>query len=309
MIAGLAIALTTPAFAADWRKGAAGGGGRGGGVVAHAAPAPQFSRPTAPVMHMAAPVRQFSGANPGFSANSFHAVQPSVVSRSPAFSRPAPTRTFTAPTRGVFTPSIATTAPGSSHRFTQSRLNNTGVSPRFTNAVTPQNGVRTFGNNRFARNRGNNGGVSPQFANAGGVRNATAFNRSNHYGGRWFAASAHPDWNRGSEYFWNHHHYRWYDGGWLIVDSGFWPYGYPYDYGYDYPYHGYDDYNNQPAPVGDSTAADVQSKLAQLGYYNGDVDGQIGPLSRQAIANYQADQGLPVSGAIDDQLLESLGLE
>lgn len=138
-------------------------------------------------------------------------------------------------------------------------------------------------------------------------RNATAFNRSNNYGGRWSAGYTHPGWNRGVGHYWNNHYYRWYDGGWLNVDGGFWP---GYGYGYDYPYYGYNyynqPYNNQPAYA--AIAANVQSKLAQLGYYSGDVDGRIGPLSRQAIENYQTDQGLPVTGNIDQPLLHSLGL-
>ncbi|HVV70432.1 MAG TPA: peptidoglycan-binding domain-containing protein [Chthoniobacteraceae bacterium] len=145
-----------------------------------------------------------------------------------------------------------------------------------------------------------------------GTAPRVAFNRSNNFGGRWAAASAHPGWNPGRTYFWNNHRYRWFDGGWLIVDPGLWPYGYPY--GYPYYDSGYDDepYYDQPATTYNHparTAADVQAKLAQMGYYTGDVDGDIGPLSRQAIANYQNDHGLPVSGVIDDQLMQSLGLE
>lgn len=162
------------------------------------------------------------------------------------------------------------------------------------------------GNSHFIQNHATNAAVA-RHTNFNGTRYNAAFNRSNRYGGRWFAANAHPGWNRGREYYWNNHYYRWFDNGWLIVDAGLWPYGYPYGY----PYYAYDDgnyYDNQPAYADNSTAADVQSKLAQLGYYNGDVDGVIGPLSRQAIENYQADQGLPVSGVIDQQLLDSLGL-
>jgi hypothetical protein len=135
-------------------------------------------------------------------------------------------------------------------------------------------------------------------------RNAAALNRGNNYGGRWSAAGTHPGWNRGAVHFWNNHYYRWWNGGWLICDNGFWPYGYPY---YNYPYYGYDD-SDYSADAGSSTVSDVQSDLAQLGYYNGDVDGIIGPLTRQAIANYQADHGLPVTGGIDQTLLASLGL-
>jgi len=156
--------------------------------------------------------------------------------------------------------------------------------------------------NRFGAGRVNSAAISPRVAGATAGRNNTAFNRSNRYGGNWYAANSHAGWSRGGDHFWNGHHYRWYDGGWLIVDNGFWPFGYPY------PYYGYGYYDNQPAAVGDSIAANVQSSLAQQGYYNGPIDGDIGPRSRQAIAEYQGDHGLPVSGVIDQPLLQSLGL-
>jgi peptidoglycan hydrolase-like protein with peptidoglycan-binding domain len=38
--------------------------------------------------------------------------------------------------------------------------------------------------------------------------------------------------------------------------------------------------------------ADVQGVLQQMGYYKGEVDGLLGPLTREALTAYQADQGL-----------------
>jgi peptidoglycan hydrolase-like protein with peptidoglycan-binding domain len=57
-----------------------------------------------------------------------------------------------------------------------------------------------------------------------------------------------------------------------------------------------------------STAAQVQRKLKDLGYYNGAVDGAIGPMSREAIQYYQEQNGLELTGQIDRALLDSLGL-
>ena len=111
--------------------------------------------------------------------------------------------------------------------------------------------------------------------------------RSNHYGGRWVAANVHSDWDQHSEHYWNNHRYRWYDGGWIIIDAG-------------------------PSVAvfrSGSIGSTVQERLAQQGYYNGPIDGDIGPGSRHAIANYQADHGLPVNGSIDEPLLVSLGLQ
>jgi hypothetical protein len=67
------------------------------------------------------------------------------------------------------------------------------------------------------------------------------------------------------------------------------------------------DYGTGSATYGGTDAA-VQSELARRGYYNGSIDGAIGPMSRRAIARYQEDHGLPVTGSITSSLLRSLGL-
>jgi peptidoglycan hydrolase-like protein with peptidoglycan-binding domain len=53
----------------------------------------------------------------------------------------------------------------------------------------------------------------------------------------------------------------------------------------------------------------AQAELANMGYYNGDVDGVPGPQTRQAIADYQADNNLPVDGRLNPPTQVSLGLE
>ena len=57
-----------------------------------------------------------------------------------------------------------------------------------------------------------------------------------------------------------------------------------------------------------STEMSVQRALAQRGYYNGPIDGDIGPGSRASIARYQRDRRLPVTASINATLLRSLGL-
>lgn len=52
-----------------------------------------------------------------------------------------------------------------------------------------------------------------------------------------------------------------------------------------------------------------QGKLKALGFYDGGIDGAIGPKTKKAIKNFQAQQGLDPTGKIDsetDQLLEKL---
>jgi peptidoglycan hydrolase-like protein with peptidoglycan-binding domain len=45
-----------------------------------------------------------------------------------------------------------------------------------------------------------------------------------------------------------------------------------------------------------------------MGYYKGEVDGLLGPLTRDALTAYQADNGLPQTAAIDQPTLDSLGM-
>ncbi len=55
-------------------------------------------------------------------------------------------------------------------------------------------------------------------------------------------------------------------------------------------------------------SAQVQADLARDGYYNGPVDGLVGPGTQAAIAAYQRDNGLRVTGTITNGLLRSLGI-
>lgn len=61
------------------------------------------------------------------------------------------------------------------------------------------------------------------------------------------------------------------------------------------------------APIPQSPAvAQAQRYLNQLGYNAGRVDGQAGPQTRQAISNYQRDNGLQVTGQADMNLISTL---
>ncbi len=67
-------------------------------------------------------------------------------------------------------------------------------------------------------------------------------------------------------------------------------------------------YYDQQNARNNSMEAAIQRALAGIGYYNGPIDGDLGPMSRRAIANYQADRGLRVTGYPNDSLLNSLRL-
>jgi hypothetical protein len=89
-------------------------------------------------------------------------------------------------------------------------------------------------------------------------------------------------------------------------DAGYWYPAWGYDQGAYYPYDGpIYGYNDLPP---DQVIANAQAALQQQGYYRGEVDGLLGPLTRAAIADYQRDHGLYITSAIDRPTLSSLGL-
>jgi len=97
-------------------------------------------------------------------------------------------------------------------------------------------------------------------------------------------------------------------GGYYYWNSGYW---YPaWGYSPSAEYYVYDGpiYVGHRAEPPDQVIADVQAELQQMGYYKGEVDGLLGPLTRQALTAYQADQGLMTTAAIDEPTLDSLGL-
>ncbi len=57
-----------------------------------------------------------------------------------------------------------------------------------------------------------------------------------------------------------------------------------------------------------STNKSVQSRLKDLGYYTGNIDGIYGPLTRSAVINFQRDYGLSVDGIVGPETLGALGV-
>jgi hypothetical protein len=108
--------------------------------------------------------------------------------------------------------------------------------------------------------------------------------------------------------WWRHNHSRivFVFGGPYYWNSGYWFPAWGYDpgayYAYDGPIYAY---NNLPP---DQVIANVQAALQQQGYYHGEVDGLLGPLTREAVANYQRDHGLYTTSTIDQPTLEALGM-
>jgi putative peptidoglycan binding protein len=57
------------------------------------------------------------------------------------------------------------------------------------------------------------------------------------------------------------------------------------------------------------TVRQVQTALRQLGYYHGQVDGQFGSSTQDALENYQLNANRPATGLLDRQTLSQLGVE
>lgn len=51
---------------------------------------------------------------------------------------------------------------------------------------------------------------------------------------------------------------------------------------------------------------DVQRELARLGYYQGGVDGEVGPMTRNAVRAFQVEAGMRPTGRIEPALLAAL---
>ena len=97
-------------------------------------------------------------------------------------------------------------------------------------------------------------------------------------------------------------------GGYYYWNNGYWYPAWGYSpaaeyYAYDAPI-----YVGHRAEPPDKVIADVQAVLQQMGYYKGEVDGLLGPLTREALTAYQADQGLVATAVIDEPTLDSLGM-
>src|SRR5215813_2463767 len=172
-------------------------------------------------------------------------------------------------------------------------------------------------------------------------RTSTAANREsflrNHVSER-HAANWHRDWDRHHAHFHNNRVFVFVDGFWWgLYPWDYYPYysygypydygdyqydysGYPYDYGYSgdpYGYYSYYPYNDDDEPAygspdqsaANATVSAVQSRLAKLGYYNGAIDGLPGDETEAALARYQQDHDISVTGSLNAATLYSLGVK
>src|SRR6266480_5397039 len=132
---------------------------------------------------------------------------------------------------------------------------------------------------------------------------------SEHWQGQHYTAfrDYHAEWH--DQGWWQNHYHNnivfvfgapyFFNAGYWYPAWGYYPNAY---YAWDGPIYAY---NHLPP---DQVIANVQAALQEQGYYHGEVDGSIGPLTRAAIADYQRDHGLYETAAIDEPTLESLGM-
>ena len=181
------------------------------------------------------------------------------------------------------------------------------------------------GSNRVNSAVGQRRVTNARFSTAGNrqafVKNH-AFARHN---GNW-----HRDWDKHHAHFDRGHIFVFVGGSWWgLYPWDYYPYDsygdYPYDYSYDYPddYSGYTydgadysssepySYYNGYAPLGQysrTVVSAVQSKLNSLGYYHGAIDGIDGDETQAALARYQQDQDMSVTGTVTPATLRALDL-
>ena len=120
--------------------------------------------------------------------------------------------------------------------------------------------------------------------------------------------SYRPEWHDAGWYHSRYPNVTLIAGGYYFFNNGYWFPAWGYNpsaqyYAYDGPI-----YVGQRAQPPDQVIADVQAVLQEMGYYRGEVDGLLGPLTREALTAYQADNGLTTTAAIDQPTLDSLGM-
>ena len=163
---------------------------------------------------------------------------------------------------------------------------------------------------------------------------STAANRQsfakNHATERHDANNWHRDWDRHHAHFHNNRVFVFIGGSWWGLYPGDYysdyASSYPYDYDNSYPYDYYtgnpdSDYDSYPSDYYDqsgyagsqqsganTTVSAIQAELGKLGYYNGAIDGVLGDETQAALARYQQDQNISVTGTVNAATLQSLGI-
>lgn len=174
---------------------------------------------------------------------------------------------------------------------------------RNANEFRGRNTVAINRNRNFAVNRTQN----TAYYRRGNVRITNNW-RGDAFRGQRYAAFRNYNRQWHDRSWWRSHYDRiiFVNNGWYYWNVGYWfpAWGYApsVTYVYDGPIYAYNGWTP------DQVTVNVQEELARAGYYDGPIDGILGPITREAIAAYQADNGLAVTSAIDEPTLATLGI-
>ena len=169
------------------------------------------------------------------------------------------------------------------------------------------NEFRSRNNVAFNRERNFNRTENAAFYRRGNVRITNSW-RGDAFRGQRYAAFRNYNRQWHDRSWWRSHYDRiiFVNNGWYYWNAGYWfpAWGYApsVSYVYDGPIYAYNGWTP------DRVTVDVQEQLARAGYYDGPIDGVLGPMTREAIAAFQADNGLAVTSAIDEPTLATLGV-
>src|SRR5438034_703304 len=188
--------------------------------------------------------------------------------------------------------------------FAVNRTRNAEVNrARNANEFRGRNNVAINRNRNFAVNRTGN----TAYYRGGNVRITNNW-RGEAFRGQRYAAFRNYNRQWHDRSWWRSHYDRiiFVNNGWYYWNAGYWfpAWGYApsISYVYDGPIYAYNGWTPDRVTVG------VQEQLARAGYYDGPIDGVLGPMTREAIAAFQADNGLAVTSAIDEPTLATLGV-
>ena len=201
-------------------------------------------------------------------------------------------------------PASTTPATARERNLAVNRTRNAEVNrARNANEFRGRNNVAINRNRNFAVNRAGNAA----YYRGGKGRITNSWHGDAFRGQRYTAfRNYNRQWHDRS--WWRSHYDRiiFVNNGWYYWNAGYWfpAWGYApsVSYVYDGPIYAY----NGLSP--DQVTVNVQEQLARAGYYDGPIDGLLGPMTREAIAAYQADNGLAITSAIDEPTLATLGL-
>ena len=226
--------------------------------------------------------------------------------------RPASTTPATARERNLAVNRDRNVAVNRTRNFDANRERNVAVNRTRNADVNRYRNANEFrGRNNVAINRNRNVAVNrtgnAAYYRGGNVRITNNW-RGDAFRGQRYAAFRNYNRQWHDRSWWRSHYDRivFVNNGWYYWNAGYWfpAWGYApsVSYVYDGPIYGY----NGLSP--DQVTVNVQEQLARAGYYDGPIDGLLGPMTREAIAAYQADNGLAITSAIDEPTLATLGL-